>query len=230
MLIRQRIWEIDFLRGIAICMMVLFHLVVDLADFYEFPFNYMNGFWYYEGKLAAILFVSLAGVSTRFSSNNFKRGLVILGWGLILTVLTYVYNPNTYIRFGILHLLGSSLILFHYFKSTGAAWLGVIALMLFGIAYTTAGKVVQSPIFIPVGLPPADFVSLDYYPLLPWLSVFLLGVLGGRYLYKQPKSLFSEFPHQSMLTILGRHSLTVYLIHQPLLLAALYMFHLIGII
>jgi len=216
----HRVWEIDFLRGIAIIMMVFFHLVVDLTDYYGYQFNYLTSFWYYEGKLTALLFILVAGISSSLSSSNFWRGLIIFGWAMVLTVITYMYNPYTYIRFGILHLLGISMIAYHYLKSVRLVWLWLLALTLLGMGLGTLP--LQSSLLIPFGLPPANFVSLDYYPIIPWTGVFLIGVLCSRYIYQQPKSLFQVPPQHGFINYLGRHSLMIYLIHQPLILAGLY--------
>ena len=106
----SRILEIDALRGVAIILMVIFHIIVDLTDFYGYHFQYLSGFWYYEGKAAAILFMLLAGVSSSFSRSAVRHGLELLAWGMVLTAVTWLFAPAMYIRFGILHFLGTSLL------------------------------------------------------------------------------------------------------------------------
>lgn len=228
--IHHRVWEIDFLRGIAIILMIFFHLIVDLTDFYGYQFSYLSGFWYYEGKLTAMLFIVLAGVSSGLSSNNFRRGLMIFGWGMVLTAITYAYNPSTYIRFGILHLLGISMIAYHYLSPKRPVWLWLLALAFLGLGQVLETLSTQSSMFIPFGITPSDFASLDYYPILPWTGVFLIGTLFGRSIYKHPKSIFQVPPRHGFINYLGRHALLIYLLHQPLLLAGLYVLHQAGLV
>lgn len=219
----KRIWEIDFLRGVAIILMVLFHLAVDLAEYYAYPLVYTQGVLYYTGKLSAVLFLLLAGLSTRFSRNCLRHGLQILSWGMVVTIITYVYNPAMYVRFGILHLIGSGLILIH-FTRTIAGW----RRMALAILLMAGGKVAEQTTtaqvwLLPLGFSPAGFATLDYYPLLPWGGVMFLGVTAGDFLYRDGRSLFKHPPEPNLFTCLGRHSLCIYLLHQPVLLALLWL-------
>src|SRR5665647_1682285 len=106
----NRIWEIDLIRGIAIILMIIFHLIVDLKDFYGYNLDYFRGFWYIEGKFSAILFMLICGVSSTLGRNNIRHGLKVFIWAMILTAVTYIYNGSCYILFGILHFLGISLL------------------------------------------------------------------------------------------------------------------------
>jgi uncharacterized membrane protein len=221
----NRIWEIDFLRGIAIILMIMFHLVLDLTEFYGYHLNYLSGFWYYEGKVAAILFMLLAGTSTVFSKNNTRRGLVVLGWGLVLTVITCLYDSTIYIRFGILHFLGCCLLLYRFIDSLDNRWIILLALLTIALGDAAAGISVTSEWLIPLGITPTGYKSLDYYPLVPWVGVFWLGVLVGRAMYVQPWSVLPMMPRPGVITYLGRHSLIIYLTHQPVLLFGLYVTH-----
>ena len=176
----SRIWEIDFFRGIAILLMVVFHLIFDLAVFYGYTLNYMDGFWYYEGKLSAIMFMAIAGVSSTLSVHDFRRGLVVFACGMLITLATYFYDPQTYIRFGILHLLGSCMMLFPFIKNLKSGWLLVAGTIAIASGQWMAQLTSSSSLLLPFGVTPAGFTSLDYYPLLPW-SHNLLG-----YNYLQP--------------------------------------------
>jgi uncharacterized membrane protein len=221
--VKQRIWEIDFARGIAIMLMVGFHLVVDLREFYQYPVNYMSGAWFLIGKSSAILFLLLAGISSAISEDQLRRGCVILGWGLVITVVTYLYNPHIYIRFGILHLIGSCLLIHAWIKQ-----LSVRNLFLFATIFVGLGGIVDtasdaSGLLIPLGISPAQFATLDYYPLFPWGGIFFWGVVLGRQYYACGKRLLTHPPAANPITYMGRHSLMIYLIHQPILLMLLYL-------
>ncbi len=219
----MRIWEIDFLRGVAVLLMVTFHFVVDLRDFYGVPLDYRQGLWFLLGKMSACLFILLAGISIRFSRSPLRHGLKVLVWGMAISIVTYFYDPVIYIRFGILHLLGVSLLLSAFlsrFTNLTLMFFAVSSMLLGNFWQGTAG--LRSPWFIPFGYPPISFATLDYYPLFPWLGVFVLGMVLGRKLYpKQISRLPENLPH-TPLNRCGRNALAIYLLHQPILLLLLF--------
>jgi uncharacterized membrane protein len=94
----NRIWEIDFLRGVAIIFMSLFHLLYDLSEFYKFNIDYTSGVVDLMGETSALMFITLTGISCSLSKNNLKRGLKILFFALTITIVTYIYDVNTYIN------------------------------------------------------------------------------------------------------------------------------------
>jgi len=220
-----RVWQLDFSRGIAICMMASFHFVFNLNYYWDVPVSYQSGFWYYVGKLSAILFTFIAGVSACLSSRHIRRGLVVLAWGLSITLATYFIDPQTYIRFGILHMQGSCMLLFPLFQNFRPSWLVAAGTGLFALGKWTA-QLTGPAILLPLGVTPADFHSLDYYPLLPWAGLFLYGTALGKLgfgaptLQSSPQSFWAR-----PFTAAGRHSLAIYLLHQPLLIGLLWICH-----
>lgn len=221
----KRLWEIDFLRGVAILLMILFHLIVDLREFYGYLFDYSQGLLYYAGKLSAVLFLLLAGLSIGFSRRPLRHGLQILGWGMAVTLVTYIFNPAVYVRFGILHLIGSGLILSYGIRHFDQ-WRRIILALILMAGGRVAEEVATAQVWLlPLGVVPAGFASLDYYPLLPWAGVILIGDWAGKYLYPVPQSLLNYEPKPNPFTYMGRHSLSIYLLHQPILLALLWLIH-----
>lgn len=219
---RSRIWELDFLRGIAILAMIAFHILYDLKEFYQVPISYEEGPVYYLGKCAASLFIVVAGISCSLSKSNIKRGTKLFLLGLLITLVTSLMIPGSNIIFGILHFLGASIVLYSIFK-----YLKPCTLLLLGTAIILAGfyfKKITLPnnLLAPLGLLGSDFYSADYYPLVPWLGLFLYGVAMGKILYTQKQSLFPASPlRQNLFNILGQHSLAIYLLHQPVILLLL---------
>lgn len=222
---KKRIWEIDFLRGVAIILMVVFHLVYDLKEFYSYPLEYTRGFWYYEGKISAIMFMLLSGISATLARSSWRRGFTVFGYGMILTAVTFFYNPEMYIRFGILHLLGFSMILHHYIGGWKKQYLLAISVVTLALGNIFGRITVKNPYLFPLGLMNSSFSSFDYYPILPWLGVFILGVILGKTLYPGKESLLGFYPKFNPISYLGRHSLFIYLVHQPVLLALLFLYH-----
>lgn len=221
---KNRIWEIDFIRGIAIILMIIFHLVVDLKDFYSYNLDYLNGFWFYLGKTSAVLFMLVSGVSSSFS-RSFKRGMMIFGFGMLLTIITYFYDPQTYIVFGILHLLGVSMILAPFFNQLDKLYIFIIAtlVILMGIYFDPI--YINTSYLIPIGLKNNGFRSMDYYPLFPWFGVFLYGIIISKVLNINKRIFIFFIPRNDLISYLGRHSLMIYLTHQPVLLAILFLIH-----
>ncbi len=223
---KNRIQEIDFLRGIAIILMVLFHLIVDLKDFYNYDLEYLSGFWYVEGKVSALLFILLCGVSSTLSKNNTRHGITVFLWSMLLTIITYYYNKNCFILFGILHFLGISLLSVPIIKTLPNGWLAFISTISMILGTLFSQRYIDNPYLFPIGLTTNTFVALDYYPIFPWYGVFLLGIIIGKLIYNNKKRLSSRqaspFPIR-LITTLGEHSLVIYLVHQPLLLVLLYL-------
>ena len=228
MVTHHRIWAIDFVRGLAIILMIIFHFIVDLKDFYSYPLDYLSGFWYIEGKLSAILFILICGISSTLGRNTTRHGIKVFLWAMALTAATYLYSESFYIRFGILHFLGISLLSAHFIRQLPIYWLMVLSCATMLIGITFSDYYISSPYLFPIGLRNSTFTSMDYYPIFPWYGVFLFGIALGKILYKDKTkfrgNLLSSSPF-NLITNLGQHSLAVYLIHQPILLFVLYLFH-----
>jgi len=214
----HRIWEIDFFRGIAIILMITFHTIFDLSYYYGMNINYSSGFWYYEGKLSALTFIFLSGICSNLSRNTIKRGIQIFLWGMLLTITTFLINKSLYIKFGILHFLGISILLSPLFKNMNEKLLLIIGTFIIIISNYIDKITVNFPYLFPLGLPDQNFASLDYYPIIPYFGVFLYGILFYKIFYSKGKKLIKKDLKNNPITYLGQHSLTIYLIHQPIII------------
>lgn len=237
---KERFWEIDLLRGIAIVMMAVSNLVTDLGYFGISSINVNSGFWFIFARVVVSMFLFLVGISLTLSYSMMRertrreirmkylvRGLKILGWGMIITLVTLVFLGGDFIVFGVLHFIGVAVILAHFL-------LRYRFLNLFlGISLVSIGTYLQSMSFgfywlVWLGFRPHGFYSVDYVPILPWLGVVLIGLYFGNTLYPKGKRRFrmrdlsSRMP-MKLLCLLGRNSLLIYLIHQPLLIALLWL-------
>lgn len=217
----KRIWEIDFLRGIALILMIVFHIIFDLREIYNLPIDYSSGIVYYIGKTAAILFMLISGISSSFSKSNIKRGIKIFAIAMAITIVTHLFDPAFGIKFGILHFFGIAMILFPLFKPLNKYWLVVIGTLIIAAGSYMSGVRVQTEFLFPIGLISRDFVSSDYYPLFPWLGVFLYGIAIGKVLYKEKKSLLKFSIKDNFISFAGKYTLTVYVAHQPVILLVL---------
>ncbi len=226
------------MRGVAVVAMVFYHLSYDLAYFvglFEVGF-FRQGAGLDIGRMIGGTFTFLAGLSLtlsyvraaessgrRVSLKYLGRGARIFSYGLIITLLTWIFVPRDMIYFGILHLIGASIILAYpliRLKLTNVVLgAGCIALGL----YLRQSFVVESPWLAWLGGRPG-FSTLDYWPIFPWFGVMLLGIAAGNTLYgsaSKKRTARATPPPLRPLTFLGSHSLAVYLIHQPVLIAAL---------
>ncbi len=216
-----RIWELDFFRGIALIFMVYFHLVYDMKEFFGYNVSYHGNLNYYIGKISAILFMLISGISTSLSRNSAKRGLKVLGAALVITLASFIYNKDYIIVFGILHFLGLSMVL-----SALTGKLNKYLLLASGAAVILLGYILpldkaSTNWFMMFGFRNQAFQSSDYYPLIPWYGVFLTGMSLGKLLYAKKQSLIKPFKGHKMIGFAGMYTLPVYFIHQPALLLAL---------
>jgi uncharacterized membrane protein len=154
----------------------------------------------------------------------FKRGLFIYSLGILITAATYLIIGRGFIVFGILHLTGLSIIISPLFFCL-KKYLVLISMAI--IALGTLVQNISGPYFLLfLGIHPADFISVDYEPLLPWFGFFLLGMYAGTILYPDGKRIFEikERFNLNFLTVPGRNTLLIYLIHQPVIILILSLF------
>jgi uncharacterized membrane protein len=227
----SRFWEVDAARGVAILMMVVYHFTYDLYAFGGYDVDAVSGFWARFADATASLFLLLVGVSLAITAARgsagfwpyLLRGLRIFGYGMLLTVVFLVFGMGI-VAFGILHLIGVSIVLAYPFLKLRFAnlFLGV-AVFAVGL-YVQAGDPTGSPWLLPFGVVPEGWNMPDYRPLLPWFGVVLIGLFLGNTIYGKgrPESFPSRSPVAARpLLPLGRNSLPIYLVHQPLLVALL---------
>ena len=224
----KRIWELDALRGICVLAMVGLHLLWDLSSLYGFA---LGGFLRVCMQWGGGLFFLLAGVCVTLGHRPIRRGLTVFGCGLLCSAATAaVYllkfsDSSILIYFGTLHCLGLCMLSWPVFRR-----LSTDALLFLGLLLAAAGLyLLQSGLhssvwLLPFGLLPSGLATADYFPLLPFLGVFLLGACLGRKLYPRPESLFSLSPPAWLypLCLCGRKALPVYLLHQPVITAVLF--------
>ncbi len=219
---RTRVWEIDFFRGIALMLMIFFHLMWDLNEFYNYPIEYSSGIVYIIGKAAAFLFIIITGISCTFSKNNIMRGLKILSVALVITIATYLYDSRVFIGFGILHFLGVSVLLYPIYNKLNNPLLLLTGTMMILIGQAILTIPMSHDYLFFLGLTSPTYYALDYYPLLPYSGLFIYGIIVARILYPTKKSLFRVYFDNNPVSFMGKKTLIIYLVHQPIILATLY--------
>ncbi|MBM4240522.1 MAG: DUF1624 domain-containing protein [Euryarchaeota archaeon] len=247
--LNKRFWEIDSLRGLAIIMMIIYHFFYDLNYFNVYNFNLNSDFSWFFGRTIAIIFIFLVGTSLSLSYSRsrlsakyttekdlfikyLKRGLRIFSWGLLINLVSWIFIPGEFIAFGILHFIGISIILeYSAIKYTykNYNYLNLcMAIIFIGIGLYLRNFTFDFSWLMWLGFIPYNIHTVDYFPLLPWLGVVSIGLFVGNILYKNYLRRFS-LPDLSNLSIirlfsfLGRNSLLIYLIHQPIIIIILYL-------
>jgi uncharacterized membrane protein len=226
LLVPQRIAFIDVLRGVAIVLMIAYHASFDLnyhgwiqQDFNRAPF------WLIARAGIVSLFLMLAGISMvlnaqRPGSTSFwRRQGRLLAACLAVSLGSYLMFPQSFIFFGILHfillasLIARLFVRFHYLTLASA-------LLCLAIGLGVSHPLFNTPALQWLGLMTYKPFTEDYVPFLPWFGVVLAGIFVGRLIVNQPQADWLKATLSSMqpLALAGRHSLAIYLLHQPILL------------
>lgn len=230
---------LDTVRGVCILSMVAYHGMYDLVDIFGLPSAWYTGLpGYIWQQSICWTFILLSGMCWQLSRRHVKRGLLLVGCGAAITLITWLVMPSQRILYGVLNLLGLSALLLipldKVFRKI-PAWAGLGgALLLFALTKNVSrgslgfeGLVLCRPprwlyatdLLAVVGFPSPSFWSTDYFPLLPWFFLFCAGYFLWSLLDKSPRAKELLRPGLRPLSFLGRHSLVIYLIHQPALMA-----------
>jgi uncharacterized membrane protein len=242
-----RFAAIDMLRGLAMVWMTLFHFSFDLQHFGYLQANfYADPFWTVQRMAIVSLFVFCAGLGQAIAVQQgqswgrfWKRWRQIALCALAVSVGSWFMFPNSYISFGILHGIALMLIVVRLLGGAGNwLWLlGVVALALPPLAaqlhaiWPDGTEFLNAPSFNWLGLISRKPITEDYAPLFPWLGVMCFGMATGQWFVRQHGAALervgqafsrgaSAAPLRG-LALLGRWSLSYYMVHQPLLIGAL---------
>lgn len=250
----ERVFELDALRGFSLFLMILHHFIFDLRYLLSLPvFAFQESWWfiYLLQPFFLNVFVIVSGICCTFSKNNTRRGLRLLLVALALSVVTWAASIWTgydfYIYFNVLHLLSTGILFYALLtrkeRKTGHALSRVdvslsllSAAIIWGDSFLHLAEGRGSWWLLPIGLPPQMNQSMaDYLPLIPWLGFFLTGALIGRTVYRERRTAFPGAPDWILkagrpFAFLGRHSLVIYILHQPALLAVLFGLRAMGLI
>ena len=222
---QKRIWELDALRGVCILFVIVIHILFDLVYFLNLPISFPPVYTFIQNN-GGIIFIVLSGICVTLGSKSLRRGVIVFGCGLLITLVTYFMSVlhlagrEIVVWFGILHLLGACMILYPLFRSWPIAVKAAVGAALIVAGYCFLQIFVKTPYLFVLGLRTEGFTSGDYFPILPYLGWFLLGTVLGGTLYKDRKSKLpqvnSHNPALRFFQFCGRQSLWIYLLHQPL--------------
>lgn len=217
----NRVWELDFFRGIALLLMIYFHIVFDLNEIFGYQISYVSGINYYIGKASVILFIIISGISSSFSRNITKRGIKVLAIALVITLVSHVFGSEFGIKFGVLHFLGVCMILYPVLSKLNRYLLIVLGTVIIISGNLIGGITLNFDYLFPLGLTSSQFKSADYYPLLPWSGLFLYGIALSKLIYAKKISIFDFSIKDNIISKLGKNTLLIYVLHQPIIIAVI---------
>ena len=211
----QRYIMLDALRGFAVMLMIIFHVFYDLSWFHFVDIDILeNPFWFALPRFIVFLFLICVGLSLALVHKNgirwhsvIRRFLMIGGWALVITVVTYILFPTSYIYFGVLHCIAVSSLAGVFFVKRPKLSL------LLSIVITIPYMIFQ-PALIPISKW-LEINPLDFVPFYPWFGIVLFGI------YLESIS-FHTVPLKKNFCIrsfefMGKHSLKIYLLHRPII-------------
>ena len=249
----KRAFELDALRGLALVMMILHHLAFDLRYIMGLDVFAFQETWWFENLLRPVflnVFLIVSGLCCSFSRSNTRRGLRLAGVALLFTAATsltaYFTGQPLYIFFNVLHLLAVGTLLYSALtrverkqgrrRDRVDVLLTLIAAVVLWLASLLPHWAeLGSYWLLPFGLLPQGLAGMaDYLPLIPWLGFFLIGAVIGRQVYSARTCAFPGAPDWLVtgsrpLVFVGTHSLLIYALHQPVILAILYALRLAGV-
>lgn len=239
---QTRFWPVDALRGLALANMLVYHFMYDWVYVFALP-----AAWYDIGRpgihawqqYICWSFILLSGYSWHFARRPLKNGLTVAACAAVLTAVTALVTPGQAIWWGVLHLNACAVLLTwalqRPLKSTPpAAGLAVCAALFaltnrlpYGWLGFERWRVAALPAELYkgnlfwLGLPDLTrFVSADYFPLLPWLFLFWCGFFVAR-LLPAPRASHPAPAPLRPLCWMGRHTLALYMLHQPVIFGTL---------
>ena len=228
-----RIFTLDLMRSTAIVLMVIFHFIYDLKFFSIIQSTIPDGQgWQQFRWLIISLFFLCLGASLhlthkqRFQSKKFFiRVLQIALSALVISVGSYYFINENWIFFGVLHFLAFASLIAIFLVN-----LPVIALII-GISLLVTGALQIVPTRWPFYLFFEDLPGYtnDYVAIVPWLGMVLVGIFLGstKWFQDDPCKNWFDTIIKHRLAVPGQHSLVIYLIHQPILILAIYLFTLL---
>ena len=214
-----RIDELDSLRATALVMMLVSNFVTDLNHF-DLMTVEKGDQWWWLARTTAFLFVGISGFSYFLAHQKeydfmktIDRTKHLVFWAFAITLITYIFEPDAYVRFGVLHLLAlASIVAFPVArKPEFALMIGILLLFI---------PLSSNPSFVWLGLRDTGFFAVDYFPLNPWLGIFFVCLALASKVYPAGKPVTNiQWPERWLW--FGRNTLIIYVVHQPILIGLL---------
>lgn len=238
----ERLSFLDSLRGFAVLNMIIYHALWDIENIFHLHLSlFSEKTLYIYQQSICWTFILLSGFCSFLGRNHLKRGLIVSICGIIVSLVTFLFTPDSRILFGVLTFLGIAMLVVIPLESElkkvhpVIGTVGCFLLFLFtrNIPRGNLGferieliklpdMLYQGYIANLLGFKSNNFYSADYFPIFPWIFLFFTGYfLCCLYYDKLKKMRFMKY-RTVPFNFIGRHSLFFYMIHQPVIYAVLY--------
>ncbi len=240
--LKKRYNLIDALRGFSLINMIAYHFLYDVFMVYginpEWTFHPLVIVW---ERCICTSFILLSGVCLHFSKHAYRRGIIINLCGFLITAVTFFAMPSQAVWFGVLNLIGCSMMICNALRpclDRINPYLGAgISLLFYAVFYGVPERYIGffgiKLISVPdlfyrfkylafIGFPDSGFRSSDYFPIITWIFIYIIGYFLWRIIKSFNKEDFFR-RRIYVLDFLGRHSLIIYLLHQPALIGICYL-------
>ena len=228
---------IDAIRGVMLVNMIVFHFLYDVFMIYgvDSKWAFVPAVVVWE-RIISVTFLVVSGISLNFSKHAYRRGIIVNLCGFLITVVTFFAVPSQPVWFGVLNFIGCAMMicnaLKNYLNKLDPVLGAGLSLLCFAVFYCVPErylglfglKLIKLPDFLYgfryaafLGFPDKDFFSADFFPIIPHIFIFVFGY----YLWRIIKSANKEELFRRrvyVLDFMGRHSLIIYLLHQPVLI------------
>lgn len=235
---KKRLYLLDTIRGILIIGVVIYHLLYDLSDIFDMNIVWLNDWWANLIRdVGAGSFIFISGMACHLSRNNTKRGIKAILVAILISVVTYIVLPDEFILFGIIHFLGVCMILYDsigkWFNKLPLAFGALIFFVIFMLSFNVYFGYIGIQGFFTINLPSflygnvvgfvlgfgkgANIPSADYYPIFPWIFLFISGIITGNYFKKDSINPVFYKNYVPVISNIGRHTMIIYILHQPIM-------------
>ena len=233
---------LDAVRGAAVLNMIAYHLLYNIyCVFGVWPEFYQSAAAVIWERFICVTFIVVSGMAINFSRRGYRRGIIISLCGIIVTVVTVIFIPEQMIMYGILTFLGFAMLVTFALRdilgqvkpAIGAAVSFALFALSYGVPFGYLGFFSVPIVTLPetmyryrwlafLGFRNEAFFSADYFPILPWIFLFVFGFYLWRLIAEHDldRFFYKKIP---VLDFFGRHSLIIYMIHQPILYGLCYL-------
>ncbi len=238
---QSRLVVLDWLRGLTLVAMAAYHAMWDMVYIFRTDIPWYRSQWGFIWQQSICwTFILLSGFCFRLGKHPLKRGLMVFAGGVVVSLVSIVVMPQSAIRWGVLTLMGSCMLLMIPLNKPLQRvnpYLGLgVSFLLFGATrYAARGYVgffskallvlpqwlYQNLLTAWLGFPGTEFASTDYFPIVPWLLLYLCGYFLYGIFQRNSWLMLLQKPTIPALEWLGRNSLLLYMLHQPVIYGVL---------
>ncbi len=238
---KKRYHLLDNLRGLTLISMIVYHAMWDLVYMFGVDIAWYDlAVGYIWQQSICWTFILLSGFCWSLGSRKLRRGFEVFGLSIVISLVTIFFMPDNLILFGVLSAIGTAMLLmipleklfckinpylgvavcFGLFVITRNVNMGTLGFE--GWSFCTLPEAWYRNLFTAyLGFPPRDFFSCDYFSVFPWIFLYQTGYFLYRVFEKKDLLKYLSGKKFPVLAWLGRNSLIVYALHQPVIYGVL---------